>query len=61
MISKSGTCRVTKLFLNNNQFTTVSWQIHIGKFDTAKFRQWELLDNKQKTLQPLGRVIVEYV
>jgi len=26
MISKSGTCRVTKLFLNNNQFTAVSLQ-----------------------------------
>jgi hypothetical protein len=31
LISKGGTCGVTKLFRNNNQFATVFLQLFIGK------------------------------
>jgi hypothetical protein len=50
------TCRVTILFLDNNQFTTVSRKLLLGNFITATLHQWELLNNEQKTLQPLGGV-----
>jgi uncharacterized protein (DUF983 family) len=35
LVSKGGTCGVTKLFRNNNQFAAVFLQLFIGKLDTG--------------------------
>jgi hypothetical protein len=42
---------------NSQEYQTIT----IDEFNKAKLRQWKLLSNKQKTLQPLGIITIEHV
>jgi hypothetical protein len=47
---------VTKLFLNYNQFTTISYN-YIDDCDSSKLRQWKLIHNiKKHCIQPVAKL-----